>query len=190
MRIAEDGEILLRGPGVMRGYHEMPEQTAEVLESDGWLHTGDVGELDKDGYLRITDRKKDMFKTSGGKYVAPTEIENTFKALCPFVSNILVIGDHRNYCTALIGLDETVIMPWAEQQGLAAKTYAEVVAAPKPWSSSTATSGSSTPASNDGRRSRSSPCSRATSTSSTANSLPASRSSDQSSSVNSPTPSS
>ncbi|MEV7212448.1 long-chain fatty acid--CoA ligase [Kitasatospora cineracea] len=130
VRIAEDGEILLRGPGVMRGYHEMPEQTAEVLEPDGWFHTGDIGELGEGGYLRITDRKKDMFKTSGGKYVAPSEVEGKFKAICPFVSNILVIGNGRNYCTALIGLDETVLMPWAAEHGLAGKPYAEVVADP------------------------------------------------------------
>ncbi|KDN85483.1 AMP-dependent synthetase [Kitasatospora cheerisanensis KCTC 2395] len=130
VRIAEDGEILLRGPGIMRGYHEMPEQTAEVLEPDGWFHTGDIGELGAGGYLRITDRKKDMFKTSGGKYVAPSEVEGKFKAICPFVSNILVIGNGRNYCTALIGLDETVIMPWAAEHGMAGKSYAEVVADP------------------------------------------------------------
>ncbi|OKJ10388.1 AMP-dependent synthetase/ligase [Kitasatospora sp. CB01950] len=130
VRIDEDGEILLRGPGVMRGYHDLPEQTAEVLEPDGWFHTGDIGELGPGGYLRITDRKKDMFKTSGGKYVAPSEVEGKFKAICPFVSNILVIGNGRNYCTALIGLDETVIMPWAAGHGLAGKSYAEVVADP------------------------------------------------------------
>ncbi|RKE19044.1 long-chain fatty acid--CoA ligase [Streptomyces sp. TLI_171] len=130
VRIAEDGEILLRGPGIMRGYHEMPEQTAEVLEADGWFHTGDIGELGEGGYLRITDRKKDMFKTSGGKYVAPSEVEGKFKAICPFVSNILVIGNGRNYCTALIGLDEAVIMPWAAEHGLGGKSYAEVVADP------------------------------------------------------------
>ncbi|MFJ1756864.1 AMP-dependent synthetase/ligase [Kitasatospora sp. NPDC088134] len=130
VRIAEDGEILLRGPGVMRGYHDLPEQTAEVLEADGWFHTGDIGELGEGGYLRITDRKKDMFKTSGGKYVAPSEVEGKFKAICPFVSNVLVIGNGRNYCTALIGLDEAVIMPWAAEHGLAGKSYAEVVADP------------------------------------------------------------
>ncbi|MEY9944602.1 long-chain fatty acid--CoA ligase [Kitasatospora sp. GAS1066B] len=131
VRIAEDGEILLRGPGVMRGYHDNPEQTAEVLEPDGWFHTGDIGELSSDGYLRITDRKKDMFKTSGGKYVAPSEVEGKFKALCPFVSNILVIGNGRNYCTALIGLDEPVIMQWAAEHGLSGKSYAEVAGSPE-----------------------------------------------------------
>ncbi|GAA2137307.1 long-chain fatty acid--CoA ligase [Kitasatospora kazusensis] len=130
VRIAEDGEVLLRGPSIMRGYHEMPEQSAEVLEADGWFHTGDIGDFEN-GYLRITDRKKDMFKTSGGKYVAPSEVEGKFKAVCPFVSNILVIGNNRNFCTALIGLDETVIMPWAASHGLAGKPYAEVVASPQ-----------------------------------------------------------
>ncbi|MFJ2578808.1 AMP-dependent synthetase/ligase [Kitasatospora aureofaciens] len=131
VRIAEDGEILLRGPGIMRGYHNLPEKTAEVLESDGWFHTEDIGELSADGFLRITDRKKDLFKTSGGKYVAPSEVEGKFKAVCPFVSNILVIGNGRNYCTALIGLDEAVIMPWAAEHGLAGKSYAEVTADPQ-----------------------------------------------------------
>ncbi|MFF3756224.1 AMP-dependent synthetase/ligase [Streptomyces sp. NPDC002185] len=131
VRIAGDGEVLLRGPGIMRGYHNLPEKTAEVLEDDGWFRTGDIGELDEEGFLRITDRKKDLFKTSGGKYVAPTEIESRFKAVCPFVSNILVIGDGRNYCTALIALDEAAIMPWAASHGLGDRAYAEVVSAPE-----------------------------------------------------------
>ncbi|MFF9476916.1 AMP-dependent synthetase/ligase [Streptomyces roseolus] len=131
VRIAEDGEVLLRGPGIMRGYHNLPDKTAEVLEPDGWFRTGDIGEVDKDGYVRITDRKKDLFKTSGGKYVAPTEIEGRFKAVCPFASNILVIGNDRNYCTALVTLDESVIMPWAAANGLAGRGYAEVVTSPE-----------------------------------------------------------
>ncbi|WP_435971528.1 AMP-dependent synthetase/ligase [Streptomyces sp. Qhu_M48] len=131
VRVAEDGELLLRGPGVMRGYHNLPERTAEVLESDGWFRTGDIGEVDKDGFVRITDRKKDLFKTSGGKYVAPTEIESRFKSVCPYVSNILVIGNGRNYCTALITLDESAVMPWAAAHGLGGRTYAEVVSSPE-----------------------------------------------------------
>ncbi|GAA0908146.1 long-chain fatty acid--CoA ligase [Streptomyces thermoalcalitolerans] len=131
VRIADDGEILLRGPGIMEGYHKLPEKTAEVLEPDGWLHTGDIGELSPDGYLRITDRKKDLIKTSGGKYVAPAEIEGQFKALCPYVSNILVHGADRNYCTALIALEETAILGWAKENGLEGRTYAEVVADPR-----------------------------------------------------------
>ncbi|MFF4709999.1 AMP-dependent synthetase/ligase [Streptomyces eurythermus] len=131
VRIADDGEILLRGPGIMQGYHQQPEKTAEVLESDGWFHTGDIGELSPDGYLRITDRKKDLIKTSGGKYVAPAEIEGQFKAVCPYVSNILVHGADRNYCTALIALDEPAILQWAKENGLEGRSYAEVVAAPQ-----------------------------------------------------------
>ncbi|WP_340379607.1 AMP-binding protein [Streptomyces sp. SS7] len=131
VRIAEDGEILLRGPGIMEGYHGQPDKTAEVLEADGWFHTGDIGELSPDGYLRITDRKKDLFKTSGGKYIAPTEVEGQFKSVCPYVSNILVHGADRNFCTALIALDEASILDWAKENGLAGKSYAEVVAAPE-----------------------------------------------------------
>ncbi|MFE2421090.1 AMP-dependent synthetase/ligase [Streptomyces hokutonensis] len=130
VRIADDGEILLRGPGIMEGYHGLPEKTAEVLEADGWFHTGDIGELSPDGYLRITDRKKDLIKTSGGKYIAPSEVEGQFKAVCPYVSNILVHGADRNFCTALIALDEPSILDWAKENGLAGKSYAEVVAAP------------------------------------------------------------
>lgn len=131
VRIADDGEILLRGPGVMEGYHKLPDKTDEVLEPDGWIHTGDIGELSADGYLRITDRKKDLIKTSGGKYVAPAEIEGRFKAVCPFVSNILVHGADRNFCTALIALDGPTILGWAAENGLEGKEYAEVVAAPQ-----------------------------------------------------------
>ncbi|MEU7379638.1 AMP-binding protein [Streptomyces sp. NPDC042207] len=131
VRIADDGEILLRGPGIMEGYHKLPQQTAEVLEADGWFHTGDIGELSPDGYLRITDRKKDLIKTSGGKYIAPAEVEGQFKAVCPYVSNILVHGADRNFCTALIALDEPAILQWAKENGLEGKPYAEVVAAPR-----------------------------------------------------------
>ncbi|MFJ2301222.1 AMP-dependent synthetase/ligase [Streptomyces sp. NPDC087787] len=131
VRIADDGEILLRGPGIMEGYHKLPQQTAEVLEADGWFHTGDIGELSPDGYLRITDRKKDLIKTSGGKYIAPAEVEGQFKAVCPYVSNILVHGADRNFCTALIALDEPAILEWAKENGLEGKPYAEVVAAPR-----------------------------------------------------------
>ncbi|MEW1680020.1 AMP-binding protein [Streptomyces sp. NPDC093594] len=130
VRIADDGEILLRGPGIMQGYHNLPEKTAEVLEEDGWFHTGDIGELSADGYLRITDRKKDLIKTSGGKYIAPAEVEGQFKAVCPYVSNILVHGADRNYCTALIALDEQSITAWAAENGMEGKSYADIVAAP------------------------------------------------------------
>ncbi|MET8955232.1 AMP-dependent synthetase/ligase [Streptomyces sp. NPDC004129] len=130
VRIADDGEILLRGPGIMEGYHGLPDKTAEVLEADGWFHTGDIGELSPDGYLRITDRKKDLIKTSGGKYISPAEVEGQFKAVCPYVSNILVHGADRNFCTALIALDEPAILGWAKENGLGGRSYAEIVAAP------------------------------------------------------------
>ena len=129
VKIAEDGEILLRSPGVMRGYHNLPEQTADVLE-DGWLHTGDIGELDEHGHVRITDRKKDLIKTSGGKYVAPSYVEGQFKVISPYASQIIVHGHGRNFCTALISLDPEAITGWAAQNGLAEKPYAELVEEP------------------------------------------------------------
>ena len=127
VRIAEDGEVLVRGPGVMQGYHNLPEQTAETLDEDGWLHTGDIGELDPDGYLTITDRKKDLFKTSGGKYIVPAAIETQFKAICPYASQFLVHGSERNYCVALITLDPDAMKVWAAGNGMADASYAEVV---------------------------------------------------------------
>ena len=108
VKIAEDGEILIKGRGVMRGYHNLPEQTAETLK-DGWLYTGDIGELDSDGLLRITDRKKDLIKTSGGKYVAPQNIESKFKMICPYVSQSLVHGNNRNFCVKLMTLDKETL---------------------------------------------------------------------------------
>ncbi|HEV7148728.1 MAG TPA: long-chain fatty acid--CoA ligase [Pedococcus sp.] len=125
-RIAHDGEILVRGPGVMEGYHGKPEDTAEALDGDGWLHTGDIGTLDDAGYLRITDRKKDFFKTSGGKYVAPSLIESTFKGLCPYVSQFMVYGADHNFVTALVTLDDEAIGEWATTHGVSG-TYAEIV---------------------------------------------------------------
>ena len=124
---AEDGEILVRGEHVMEGYHNNPEATAEVLGEDGWFHTGDIGEIDDRGFVRVTDRKKDLFKTSNGKYVAPSIIESTFKGLCPYVGQLLVHGESRQFVTALITLDEEAIRPWAEANGLAGAGYTEIV---------------------------------------------------------------
>jgi long-chain acyl-CoA synthetase len=125
VRLAEDGEVLLRGPGVMTGYHGLPEQTAETLTDDGWLRTGDIGELDADGFLSITDRKKDLIKTSQGKYVAPQAIEVLFKGSCALASQIVVLGDGRGYCTALITLDEDAVTQWAKHRSVTG-TYAEL----------------------------------------------------------------
>ncbi|MSP60406.1 MAG: long-chain fatty acid--CoA ligase [Myxococcales bacterium] len=122
----EDGEILIKGRGVMRGYHNLAEATRETLDSDGWLHTGDIGELDADGFLKITDRKKDLIKTSGGKYVAPQMLEGRFKAICPFVSNVVVHGDNRNFCSALITVEDEAIKKWAKENGLEGKSYEEL----------------------------------------------------------------
>ena len=131
VRIAEDGEILIKGPGVMEGYHNLPEQTAESLSEEGWLHTGDIGELDADGYLKITDRKKDLFKTSGGKYIAPSAIESQFKAICPYAGQFLVHGSERNFVVALITLDPEAMEQWAGENGMSGASYAEIVASQK-----------------------------------------------------------
>ena len=131
IKIADDGEILVRGPGVMRGYHNLPEATAEVLAPDGWFATGDVGEIDDAGRLRITDRKKDLIKTSGGKYIAPQAIEVIFKAVCPLASQMLVHADGRNYATALIALDPEALAQWGKAQGLTSTDYATVAASPE-----------------------------------------------------------
>lgn len=131
VKLAGDGEVLLRGPGVMEGYHHNEEATAESLDVQGWLHTGDIGEIDERGFLRITDRKKDLFKTSGGKYVAPSAIETMFKGMCPYASHMLVHGADRNFVSALITLDPETIDGWAAEQGLAGRTYSEVVSSPQ-----------------------------------------------------------
>jgi long-chain acyl-CoA synthetase len=132
VRIAEDGEVELRGVAVMRGYHNQPEATADVFTPDGFFKTGDIGEIDADGYLRITDRKKDLIKTSGGKYVAPSHIEGQFKAICPFASQVMIIGHSRNFVTMLLTLDPDAVrtMSAAEGSPFSGKTYDEVVASP------------------------------------------------------------
>jgi long-chain acyl-CoA synthetase len=127
-KIAEDGEVLLRGTPVMRGYHNLPDETAAAFTDDGWFRTGDIGEIDDDGFLRITDRKKDLIKTSGGKYVAPSYIEGLFKSICPYTSQAIVIGQARNFCTMLITLDPDAIGQWATGGPLEGKPYAEIVA--------------------------------------------------------------
>ena len=126
VRIADDGEILLKGPGLMTSYHDLPDATADALDTDGWFHTGDVGEIDADGFLRITDRKKDMFKTSQGKYVAPSAIDAKFKAMCPYISELLVYGEGKPYCVALVSLDGEAIADWAAKNGMADKPFPEI----------------------------------------------------------------
>jgi long-chain acyl-CoA synthetase len=114
---AEDGEILVRGPTIFAGYYKDQEATSTVLPGDGWLHTGDVGELDEDGFLTITDRKKDIIVTAGGKNVSPQNIENLLKGI-PWVSQALIVGDRRPHLIALITLDEEELAKWAAERAL------------------------------------------------------------------------
>ncbi|HET9554961.1 MAG TPA: long-chain fatty acid--CoA ligase [Anaeromyxobacteraceae bacterium] len=118
VRIAEDGEILVKGPGVMKEYFENPAATAEVLQ-DGWLHTGDIGVIDEDGHLKITDRKKDIIVTAGGKNVAPQNLENELKT-DPLVSQVMVHGDKRKFLSALVTLNEESARRWATDAGVPA----------------------------------------------------------------------
>lgn len=130
VRIAEDGEVMLRGGSVMRGYHNLSGATEAVLTEDGWFATGDIGVLEN-GRLRITDRKKELIKTASGKYVAPQSIESRFKSLCPYVGNLVVHGDRRPYCVALVTLDPEAIQVWAEANGLGTLGYADLTRDPK-----------------------------------------------------------
>ncbi len=131
VKIAEDGEVMLKGPNIMHGYHNLESETAAALPGGGWLATGDIGEIDDDGFLRITDRKKDLFKTSGGKYVAPSYVEGVFKGVCSLASQMVVDGNDRNFCTALITLDTDAVAAWAESHGMSGKSYSEVVSSPE-----------------------------------------------------------
>ena len=126
VRIADDGEILIRGPQVMKGYHGQEDATRAAISEDGWFSTGDIGELSEDGYLSITDRKKDLFKTSGGKYIAPQQIENLLKQ-CAFVEEALVIGEGRNFPAALVVPAFERLEAWASEAGIRGER-AELVA--------------------------------------------------------------
>ena len=125
--IAGDGEILLRGRGVMRGYFGLPDETARALDPNGWLHTGDIGALDSSGHLTITDRKKDLIKTSGGKFVAPQHVEGKLKLEMPLIAQALLHGEGRRFCTALISLSEEELLAWARAEGIRDASYADLV---------------------------------------------------------------
>ena len=131
VKLGENDEILIKGPGIMDGYHNMPEETAASLTEDGWLRTGDKGAIDSEGFLTITGRIKDLFKTSGGKYIAPSAIESKFKAVCPYASQFLVFGNDRNYCIALITLDPDAMEGWAAENGMAGASYHDIVSSEK-----------------------------------------------------------
>ncbi|MGC4112353.1 MAG: long-chain fatty acid--CoA ligase [Nocardioides sp.] len=126
VKLGDGDEVLIKGPGVMEGYHNLPEETAQALTEDGWLRTGDKGELDEDGFLRITGRIKELFKTSGGKYIAPPAIESKFKAICPYASQFVVFGSERNFVVALVTLDPDTLVDWARENDVAGD-YAEIV---------------------------------------------------------------
>ena len=121
LKLAEDGEILVRHPGVFKGYYKNEEATKEVIDEDGWLYTGDVGEYDGE-FLKIVDRKKDIIITSGGKNVSPSEIENNIKT-SPFIKEAIVIGDDRKFLSALIGIEYDIVSNWALRKNIAHTTY-------------------------------------------------------------------
>jgi long-chain acyl-CoA synthetase len=129
VRIAEDGEILVRSPGVFRGYYKNPETTEETLKN-GWLHSGDVGELDEDGYLKITDRKKDIMVTAGGKNIAPQYIENQLK-FSSYINDAVIIGDNRKFITALIMIDEDNVVKYAQDNKVQFSTYRDLTQSPE-----------------------------------------------------------
>jgi long-chain acyl-CoA synthetase len=129
IRIADDGEILAKGPCVMQGYYKSPESTREVLSEDGWFKTGDIGYLDKDNYLFITDRKKDLLKTAAGKFIAPQPIENVLKT-SPYILNAMIVGDQRKFVVALIVINPVTVAAKLAEQGLKLSSNAERAAHP------------------------------------------------------------
>jgi long-chain acyl-CoA synthetase len=128
--IAADGEILARGPNIMKGYWKMEKETAEVIDAEGWFHTGDIGEIDSEGFLRITDRKKELIINAYGKNVAPAPIENALKA-SRYIGQAVVIGDRRKFLSALLVPDLDVLKAWAEKNGLGAASPADLVKNPQ-----------------------------------------------------------
>src|SRR5690606_11614378 len=125
VKLAEDGEILVKGPCVMKGYYKHPELTAEVIK-DGWLHTGDIGTLIENRFFKITDRKKELFKTSGGKYVAPQPIENKMKE-SKFIEQIIVVGSERKFVGALIVPAFNMVREWMKENNLPEMSNEEIV---------------------------------------------------------------
>jgi long-chain acyl-CoA synthetase len=131
LRLADDGELLVRAPLVMKGYRHDPEKTAEALDPEGWLHTGDVATIDADGYVRIVDRKKEIIINAAGKNMSPANIEQHLKAASPLIGQAICIGDRRPYNVALLVLDPDTSASWAREHGRASATLAELRADPE-----------------------------------------------------------
>jgi long-subunit acyl-CoA synthetase (AMP-forming) len=131
LKLAEDGEVLCRGEFLMSGYRNQPEKTAEAIDSDGWLHTGDIGTIDEDGFLKIVDRKKELIINAAGKNMSPANIEAAVKSGSPLIGLAYCIGDRRPYNTALIVLDSDFAPQWAERQGLTGRTFEDLATEPK-----------------------------------------------------------
>lgn len=129
-RVGSDGEVLLRGPNVFKGYYRDPKGTREAIDAEGWFHTGDIGEIDADGFLRITDRKKDLIVTSGGKKVAPQMIENLLKT-DSWISQAMVLGDRQTHLVALITLNQDQVREWGKREGLAFGSPEEIASHPR-----------------------------------------------------------
>jgi long-subunit acyl-CoA synthetase (AMP-forming) len=129
--IADDGEVLVKSDFVMMGYRNLPDKTAEAIDADGWLHTGDIGELDDDGYLKLVDRKKEIIINAAGKNMSPANIEAAIKTASPLIGQAICIGDRRPYNTALIVLDADFAPQWAKQQGLEGETLEVLSSDPK-----------------------------------------------------------
>ncbi len=125
LKIAEDGEILAKGPNIMRGYNNLPEETAETIDADGWFHTGDIGEIDDEGYVRIVDRKKELIITAGGKNISPANLEAELKTI-PLIGQAAAIGDNRKFVSAILVLDPESAPVWAEAHGKGEMTLAEL----------------------------------------------------------------
>ncbi len=121
-----EGEICAKAPSVMSGYYKNPEATREAIDADGWFHTGDIGFIDSNGFLKITDRKKEIFKTSGGKYIAPLAIENKFRE-CPLIAQVMVVGENQKFPSALIVPDAAALQKWAEEHNIPAGSLSELV---------------------------------------------------------------
>jgi long-chain acyl-CoA synthetase len=130
LKLAEDGEVICRGGCVFRGYLDEPEKTAEALDADGWLHSGDIGVIDADGYLRIVDRKKELIITAGGKNISPSNLESSLKAQL-LIGQACVIGDQRPFMSALVVLDPDTAPSWASQHGIDATSLAELADHPE-----------------------------------------------------------